>query len=176
MNVDPALKGRKRRLAAGAALYDIMSDMMFRTTNTNRTVLEAVIEAAHVHGGKWQIAEDPTSGQLTYKRLLQATRILGDKLMPLAGEGRAIGVMLPTSNGATVTVLALMSGGRVPAMINFSAGAANILGACRAAQVDTILTAHAFVEKAPVREADRHDRRACAHRLSGRYPQDRELH
>ena len=32
-------------------------------------------------------------------------------------------------------------------MINFSAGAANILGACRAAQMDTILTAHAFVEK-----------------------------
>ena len=84
---------------------------------------------------------------MTYKRLLQATRILGDKLMPLAGEGRPIGVMLPTSNGAAVTVLALMSGGRVPAMINFSAGAANILGACRAAQIDTILTAHAFVEK-----------------------------
>ena len=65
--------------------------------------------------------------------------------MPLALEGRAIGVMLPTSNGAAVTVLALMSGGRVPAMINFTSGAANILGACRAAQVDTILTAHAFV-------------------------------
>src|SRR5271154_3019113 len=147
MNVDPALKGRKRRLAAGAAMYDIMSDMMFRTANTDRTVIEAVIEAAHLHGGKWQIIEDPTSGRLTYKRLLQATRILGDKLMPLAGEGRPIGVMLPTSNGAAVTVLALMSGGRVPAMINFSAGAANVLGACRAAQIDTILTAHAFVEK-----------------------------
>jgi acyl-[acyl-carrier-protein]-phospholipid O-acyltransferase / long-chain-fatty-acid--[acyl-carrier-protein] ligase len=147
MNVDPALKGRKRRLAAGTAMYDIMSDMMFNTTNTDRTILEAVIEAAHINGGKWPVMEDPTSGRLTYKRLLQATRILGDKLMPLAGEGRAIGVLLPTSNGAAVTVLALMSGGRVPAMINFSAGAANILGACRAAQVDTILTAHAFVEK-----------------------------
>jgi acyl-[acyl-carrier-protein]-phospholipid O-acyltransferase/long-chain-fatty-acid--[acyl-carrier-protein] ligase len=33
-------------------------------------------------------------------------------------------------------------------MINFTSGAANILGACRAAGVDTILTAHAFVEKA----------------------------
>ena len=55
--------------------------------------------------------------------------------------------MLPTSNGAAVSVLALQSAGRVPAMINFSAGAANVLGACRAAQVDTIVTAHAFVEK-----------------------------
>jgi len=148
LNVDPELKGRKRRLAAGAALYDIMSNLMFVTTPTDRTVVEAVIEAAKEHGGKWLAIEDPTSGKLTYKRLLQATRILGDKLMPLAPEGRAIGVMLPTSNGAAVTVLALMSGGRVPAMINFTSGAANVLGACRAAQVDTILTAHAFVDKA----------------------------
>jgi acyl-[acyl-carrier-protein]-phospholipid O-acyltransferase / long-chain-fatty-acid--[acyl-carrier-protein] ligase len=148
MNVDPALKGRKRRQAAGAALYDVMSNLMFRTTNTDRTVVEAVIEAAQIHGGKWLAIEDPTSGRLSYKRLLQATRILGAKLMPLALEGQAVGVMLPTSNGAAVTVLALMSGGRVPAMINFTSGAANILGACRAAQVDTILTARAFVEKA----------------------------
>jgi acyl-[acyl-carrier-protein]-phospholipid O-acyltransferase / long-chain-fatty-acid--[acyl-carrier-protein] ligase len=122
--------------------------LMFRTTSTDHTVVEGVIEAAHINGGKWPAIEDPTSGVLTYKRLLQATRILGAKLMPLAPEGRAIGVMLPTSNGGVVTVLALMSAGRVPAMINFTAGAANVLGACRAAQVDTILTAHAFVEKA----------------------------
>jgi acyl-[acyl-carrier-protein]-phospholipid O-acyltransferase / long-chain-fatty-acid--[acyl-carrier-protein] ligase len=148
LNVDPALKGRKRRLAAGAALYDIMSDLIFRTTSTDRTIVEAVIESAKTQGGKWPALEDPTSGALTYKRLLQAVRILGAKLMPLAPEGRAVGVMLPTSNGAAVTVLALMSGGRVPAMINFTSGAANILGACRAAQIDTILTARAFVEKA----------------------------
>ncbi len=44
--VDPALKGRKRRQAAGAALYGIMSDLVFRTTSTDRTVFEAVVEAA----------------------------------------------------------------------------------------------------------------------------------
>jgi acyl-[acyl-carrier-protein]-phospholipid O-acyltransferase/long-chain-fatty-acid--[acyl-carrier-protein] ligase len=148
MNVDPALKGRKRRAAAGAAMYDIMSEMMFRTTSTDRTIFEGVIQAARENGGKWQIIEDPTSGRLTYKRLLQATAILGAKLMPLAPEGCPLGVMLPTSNGAMVTVLALLSGGRVPAMINFTAGAANVLGACRAAKIDTIITAHAFVEKA----------------------------
>ena len=148
MNVDPELKGRKRRAAAGAALYDVMSDLMFHTANTDRTVIQAVIEAAKTHGGGWLAVEDPTSGPLTYKRLLQATRILGAKLMPLAPEAGAVGVMLPTSNGAVVTVLALMSGGRVPAMINFTSGAANVLGACQAAQIDTILTAHAFVERA----------------------------
>ena len=145
--VDPALKGRKRRQAAGAALYTIMSDLIFRTTRTDRTVVEALIEAAKLHGPSWLAIEDPLSGQMTYRRLLQAVAILGRKLMPLALEGRPLGVMLPTSNGGVVTMLAVLSAGRVPAMINFSAGAANILAACRAAEIDTILTSRAFVEK-----------------------------
>ena len=55
--------------------------------------------------------------------------------------------MLPNANGAAVTLMALMSAGRVPAMINFTAGVANVLAACRAAKVDTILTSRAFIEK-----------------------------
>jgi acyl-[acyl-carrier-protein]-phospholipid O-acyltransferase/long-chain-fatty-acid--[acyl-carrier-protein] ligase len=43
--------------------------------------------------------------------------------------------------------MALMSAGRVPAMINFTAGVANVLAACKAAQVDTILTSRPFIEK-----------------------------
>jgi acyl-[acyl-carrier-protein]-phospholipid O-acyltransferase / long-chain-fatty-acid--[acyl-carrier-protein] ligase len=147
LKVDPEIKGRKRRQAAGAALYTIMSDLIFRTTSTDRTVIEALIDAAEVHGPNWLAVEDPVSGKLTYKRLLIAAAVLGRKLMPLAPEGRTLGIMLPTSNGAVVTLFAVMSAGRVPAMINFTAGAANILSACRAAQVDTILTSRAFVER-----------------------------
>jgi acyl-[acyl-carrier-protein]-phospholipid O-acyltransferase/long-chain-fatty-acid--[acyl-carrier-protein] ligase len=147
LDVDPALVGRRRRQVAGAALYTIMSDMIFRTTSTDRTIVEAVIEAANVHGPNWLAIEDPVSGQLTYKQLLRATAVLGLKLMPLASEGRALGIMLPTSNAAVVTLLAVMSGGRVPAMINFTAGAANILSASRAANLDTIVTSRTFVER-----------------------------
>src|SRR5262249_23342288 len=73
--------------------------------------------------------------------------VLGAKLMPLAAEGRALGVMLPNANGAVVTVLGLMTAGRVPAMINFTAGATNILAACKAARIDIIVTSRLFVEK-----------------------------
>ncbi|MGA2892457.1 MAG: acyl-[ACP]--phospholipid O-acyltransferase [Xanthobacteraceae bacterium] len=145
--VDPELKGRKRRQAAGAALYTIMSDLIFRTSPTDRTVVEALIAAAILHGPNWLAIEDPVSGQMTYRRLLQAAAVLGRKLMPYAREGRPLGVMLPTSNGGVVTLFAVLSAGRVPAMINFSSGAANILGACRAAEIDTILTSRVFVEK-----------------------------
>ena len=83
--------------------------------------------------------------------------------------------MLPTSNGAVVTMLAVLSAGRVPAMINFSAGATNILGACRAAEVDTILTSRVFVEKGRLGSRGRRDPEAGPHRLSGRHPQDDRL-
>jgi acyl-[acyl-carrier-protein]-phospholipid O-acyltransferase / long-chain-fatty-acid--[acyl-carrier-protein] ligase len=147
LKVDPEVKGRRRRQLAGTALYSIMSDMIFRTTSTDRTVIQALIDAAKANGSSWPAIEDPVSGSMTYKRLLTAVAVLGAKLMPLALEGRSLGVMLPTSNGAVVTLFAVMSAGRVPAMINFTAGAANILSACRAANLDTIVTSRAFVEK-----------------------------
>src|SRR6187455_308212 len=146
--VAPERKGRHRRQAAGAALYEIMSDLVFRTTLTDRMVFEAVVEAAEVHGWKRIAVEDPVTGSLTYKRLLLGAAVLGKKLMPLASEGKALGVMLPNANGAVVTILGVMSAGRVPAMINFTAGAASILAACKAAEVTTIVTSRAFVEKA----------------------------
>jgi acyl-[acyl-carrier-protein]-phospholipid O-acyltransferase/long-chain-fatty-acid--[acyl-carrier-protein] ligase len=147
LTVADELKGRWRRQAAGAALYEIMSDLVFRTTSTDRTVFQAVVDAAEVHGWKRMSVEDPVTGSLSYKHMLLGANILGRKLMPLGAEGKALGVMLPNANGAVVTILAVMSAGRVPAMINFTAGAANILAACKAAEVGTILTSRAFVEK-----------------------------
>ena len=148
LKVDDALTGKARREAAGEALYNIMSDLIFYTTPLDRTIFEAMIEAARIHGKDRIALEDPVTGRLTYKRALIGARVLGAKFMKLAGEGEAVGVMLPTSNGAALTVLGLMSANRVPAMINFTSGAANISSACKAAKVSTIVTSRAFVEKA----------------------------
>jgi acyl-[acyl-carrier-protein]-phospholipid O-acyltransferase / long-chain-fatty-acid--[acyl-carrier-protein] ligase len=147
LTVDPALRGKYRRQAAGASLYGIMSDLLFRTTSTDRTVIEAVIAAANLHGPNRIAVEDPVTGTLTYKRLLIGAAVLGRKLMPLAPEGQPVGVMLPNANGAAATILALMTAGRVPAMINFTAGASNILAACKAAEIKHIVTSRTFVEK-----------------------------
>ena len=147
LTVPEELKGKPRRQAAGAALYQIMSDLIFKTTDIDRSVFSAVAEAAVVNGKGRVAVEDPITGSLTYKRLLIGAEVLGRKLMPLAGKGEAIGVMLPNANGAAVTLLGLMSAARVPAMINFTAGASNIAAACKAAQVKTIVTSRAFVEK-----------------------------
>jgi acyl-[acyl-carrier-protein]-phospholipid O-acyltransferase / long-chain-fatty-acid--[acyl-carrier-protein] ligase len=148
LTVDPDLRGKKRRMAAGALLYTVMSDLIYRTTSTDRTIVEAVIEAAADNGRNRVAVEDPVSGALTYKRLLVGAAVLGRKLMKLGKTGDALGIMLPNANGAAVTILAAMSAGRVPAMINFTAGLMNIRSGCQAANVRRILTSRTFVEKA----------------------------
>src|SRR5215471_14727713 len=60
--VDDALKGKARRHAAGAKLYQIMSDLIFRTTPTDRTVVDAIVEAAKIQGGGRIAVEDPVTG------------------------------------------------------------------------------------------------------------------
>jgi acyl-[acyl-carrier-protein]-phospholipid O-acyltransferase/long-chain-fatty-acid--[acyl-carrier-protein] ligase len=107
LTVDPGLRGKHRRQAAGAALYEIMSNLVFRTTSTDRTVVEALIEAAGIHGISRIAVEDPVTGALSYRKLLAGAAILGRKLMLFADEGKPIGVMLPNANGAAVTLIAL---------------------------------------------------------------------
>ena len=148
LHVDPELKGKNRRRAAGAALYDIMSDLVFETADIERGVFSALIEAGQLHGWRRTALEDPVTGTMSYARLVMGANILGRKLQALLPDAKKpVGLMLPNANGAAVTFFALASAGRVPAMINFSAGPAAVLSACRAAQVDTILTSRAFIEK-----------------------------
>jgi acyl-[acyl-carrier-protein]-phospholipid O-acyltransferase/long-chain-fatty-acid--[acyl-carrier-protein] ligase len=145
--VDPALTGRARRRAAGSALYDVMSDLIYRTTNTNRTIFRSVVKAAVEHRPGRTALVDPVTGSLSYRRLLIGARVLGVHLARYAPPGAAVGLMMPNANAAAVAFLALHSAGRLPAMINFTSGAANILAAAKAARLGAIVTSRTFVEK-----------------------------
>src|SRR5690606_13409152 len=50
-HVDDELKGRKRRVAIGNQLYDLMSEMLFDTSHWKRPLLETVLDCMHIHGG-----------------------------------------------------------------------------------------------------------------------------
>ena len=145
--VDPALKGRARRQAAGLALQDVMVDTAVETANTDRTLFEAVATARELYDTGKPIIEDPLNTKLSYKKLMTSAQVLGRKLAPLSAVGDNVGVLLPNTAGVAVTFFALQTTGRVPAMLNFTAGARNILSACEAAQVKLVLTSRNFVEK-----------------------------
>ena len=57
--------------------------------------------------------------------------VLARKIAAMSAPGETIGLMLPNANGAAVTFMALQAAGRVAAMLNFTAGPANLVAACR---------------------------------------------
>ena len=148
LTIDDALTGRARRLALGTAVEDLMVDAQFRASTTNRSLFAALLDAAALHGPATEVLEDVTFQPLTFKRLILGASVLGRALAAQSAPGERLGVMLPNANGAIVTVFALQAFGRVPAMLNYSAGADAMLAACRVAQVRTVLTSRVFVEKA----------------------------
>jgi acyl-[acyl-carrier-protein]-phospholipid O-acyltransferase/long-chain-fatty-acid--[acyl-carrier-protein] ligase len=145
--VDPALKGRARRKAAGQRLYDVMSEMMFRTSAIDKTLFAALADAASLNGRGHVIVEDVDFAPLTYGRLMTGAFVLGAKLKRELKPGETVGVMLPNSVGAVVTFFSLQAIGRVPAMLNVSAGASGMAAACRIAEVSTVLSSRRFVDK-----------------------------
>ena len=145
--LDPALKGKTRRMAAGRALQDMLTETAVATANIDRTLFDALVDAKQTRSVAKVAIEDAMGTKLSMKKLILGAQVLGLKLEPLAAVGGAVGVMLPNSAGVAVVFTALSGIGRVPAMINFSGGAANIRAACTAAKITTILTSRAFIEK-----------------------------
>ena len=144
---DPALSGRKRRQAVGATLQALMEDTGFATAETSRSLWRALGDAQRRYGAGLPILEDVAREPIPYRRVRLGAAVLGRRLRREAGPGERVGLLLPNSNGAVVTFMALQAWGRVPAMLNVSAGAEAMLAACRAAEVRVVLCSRAFVDK-----------------------------
>jgi acyl-[acyl-carrier-protein]-phospholipid O-acyltransferase/long-chain-fatty-acid--[acyl-carrier-protein] ligase len=153
------IKGRARRQMASAQLYDVMSEMMFQSTHTNKTLFEALLGASQVHGRRRVIAEDIERKPLRYGAFILRAFTLGrvlsrNVLAPQRASAQPgtetlpqapVGVMLPNTVAASVVFFALQAIGRAPAMLNFTSGAAQVAQACGTAQLRTVLTSRRFV-------------------------------
>ena len=145
--VDPNLKGKARRNAAGAALQDVMIDAMVKNAMLDHTLFEGLAHAWRDRDTGKPVIQDALGTSLTYRKLITGAQVLSRKLEQGTSVGENVGVLLPNSAGVAVVFMALQTIGRVPAMLNFSAGASNVQAAMKAAQVRTVLTSKAFIEK-----------------------------
>ncbi len=146
--IEGEMTARARRAIAGRRLYDEMSAMIFATSDIDRTLFQALIDARKIHGGKALVVEDIKREPIGYKRLIAGSLALGSLLARRTAKAEAVGVLLPNVSGVVVTFFALQATGRVPAMLNYTMGLANMQAACDAAALRTIVTARAFVEQA----------------------------
>ena len=130
------------------AILDGMARAKFDSVNTQVTLFEALVAAAKLHGPSREIVEDALGSKLSYRKLLVGVRVLAMKMEDIARPGASIGLMLPNSSGLVVALFAILSGGRVAAFLNYTAGPAAVVSALAAANISTVLTSKSFVEKA----------------------------
>ena len=118
----------------------------FRPSRTHTDLFSGLLRAKSQFGGKHEILVDGDDRVLTYDEVVRAAFGLGSALTRHTSKGENVGVLLPTGAGAVIAFYALQAYGRIPAMLNFTAGSRNLKAAGRAAQVTKLVTAHKFVE------------------------------
>ena len=133
-----------------AWLRDRMVDQQFNVEMEfgPRDVLSAIVATARERP-KHTILEDASHQRLTYRKFLVAADVLSQPLRPvLSADVSHVGVLLPNVNAVPVLLLSLWRLGKVPAVLNFSTGAAVMLQCAQLAGLKQIITSRAFLERA----------------------------
>jgi acyl-[acyl-carrier-protein]-phospholipid O-acyltransferase/long-chain-fatty-acid--[acyl-carrier-protein] ligase len=120
----------------------------FDQSSAETTVFRALVQARDRFGGKTVALVDLDERELTYDEIVRAALALGHALTRGTKSSEAVGVMLPTGAASVLSFFALSAAGRVPAMLNFTAGAHGVASALQIGAVKRIVTARRFVEQA----------------------------
>ena len=119
----------------------------YDATSGQSSVFDALIEASNLYGAKKLILEDQDRNPLSYTGLIRAAFALGRKIAAVTEPGERVGLLLPSGSAVVVTFFALHAFGRVPTMLNFTAGIRNLKAAVKIAGLRRVYTAHRFVEQ-----------------------------
>jgi acyl-[acyl-carrier-protein]-phospholipid O-acyltransferase/long-chain-fatty-acid--[acyl-carrier-protein] ligase len=120
--------------------------VVFKVEDGRKALFDALLDARDRYGANKAILEDQDRNPLSYTDLIRASFALGRKIAAMTRPGENVGVLLPSGSAAVVTFFALHAFGRVPTMLNFTAGLRNLKAACQIAGVKRVLTAHKFIE------------------------------
>ncbi|MFC5385731.1 AMP-binding protein [Aquamicrobium segne] len=134
------------------ALFDRVAEARLAATDEDQSLFQAVRNAAENFGPGRIALEDATGSKLSYRRLLTGARVLGRDIAGRTRPGESVGIMLPNANATVLALLGIASAGRVSALVNFTAGPANIEAAMNTAVVRIIVSSRSFVEKARLEE------------------------
>ncbi|MFN4090808.1 MAG: AMP-binding protein [Alphaproteobacteria bacterium] len=141
------LFGKRRRAVLKAWLTDQMVEAIFAAYEPPETLTHALLEVRATTGPGLPALQDGIAPPVSYRALVARAAVLGDVLTRDTVPGEPVALLLPTASGAAATFFGLVAHGRPPALLNFTAGAEALRGACRAARVRIVVTSREFVEK-----------------------------
>jgi acyl-[acyl-carrier-protein]-phospholipid O-acyltransferase / long-chain-fatty-acid--[acyl-carrier-protein] ligase len=141
----PSAKLRRRR--AGELMRHILLDMLV-TTRPRRTLYRAFLDAKATFGSRYRLVEDIRLQEESYGTLLRMALGLGRLMSRATRPGEMVGILTPNAAPTLGLVLGLSALGRIPAMLNYTAGRDGLRAACRVACIRNIVASRTFLEKA----------------------------
>ena len=141
----PSAKLRRRR--AGELMRRILLDMLV-ATRPQRTLSEAFLDAKATFGSQYKLVEDIRLKEETYGSLLRMALGLSRLTGRFTQRGEIVGVVMPNAAPTLGLILGLSGSGRVPALLNYTAGVDGVRAACSVARIRNVIASRAFLEKA----------------------------
>ncbi len=111
------------------------------------TVAQAFVERALRNPGDVVVADD-MAGVLTYEKMLVGAVCMSRRLAHLSRPN--VGLLLPAAAACDIAFLALQLAGKLPVLLNWTTGPANLEHAARLMQLEHVLTSRAFIDRTSI--------------------------
>jgi len=138
---------KQYRQLAGEALRKIMQAMVFNA-QPQQTLHGQLLAMVRRYGRKHVVVGDMKQAAYPYGQILKMTLALGRLSAKFSKPQEHVGILLPNIASTLCLFLGLNAWGRVPAMLNYTAGVEALQSACHAARIKTIISSREFIAKA----------------------------
>jgi acyl-[acyl-carrier-protein]-phospholipid O-acyltransferase/long-chain-fatty-acid--[acyl-carrier-protein] ligase len=140
---------RERRKEAARRIYQWLIEMRFQSMYRPATLAEEFIRICKKN--RWRIAFKDPQGKISYGKALTGALLLGRYCSRI--QERNVGILLPTLSVTAVLFMGLQLFGKVPALLNYAAGAGPLHHMMKLGDIETVITSREFLERIGLSEA-----------------------